>query len=53
VLGAVAGCAIGHHAAKKKMQQEQLQRQQQSPPNQPPPQTRPQPSAPAQGETEV
>ncbi len=38
VLGAAAGCAVGHHLAKKKQQQLQQQQQQQPQQRQPPPQ---------------
>jgi hypothetical protein len=31
VLGAAAGCAIGHHVAKKKQQEQQQQQQQPKP----------------------
>lgn len=31
ILGAVAGCAIGHHYAKKRMQQERMQQQDSNP----------------------
>jgi hypothetical protein len=38
VLGAAAGCAVGHHLAKKKQQQLQQQQQTQPQKQQPPPQ---------------